>query len=37
MKTLLAWIADIYKRHGYVAALVSVTMVTALILRLGAM
>jgi hypothetical protein len=31
MRTLLDWIADIYKRHGYIAALITIVTLTLLI------
>lgn len=29
---LIAWIGDIYKEHGYIAALVTITVIVALAL-----
>jgi phosphotransferase system glucose/maltose/N-acetylglucosamine-specific IIC component len=35
MKTLLTWIADIYKTHGYIAALVTIVVLLALALAVS--
>lgn len=32
MRTLIAWITDIYKEHGYIAALITIAVLVTLAL-----